>query len=210
VPREHEKFGKIFPCPQIEPGELYSDISGLTKNEIELMNWSQLMDFGDTDKAKNAVQATLGRGYGWVFLWGGPGLAKTLLLKIAVVNYLRVNKSASYQRMTSIMDNLRSAYDMEDGSSEALMRLGRWSDLPLLAIDEFDRIRDTPYAREKKFDLMDARYERALRKESITLMASNKNPQEFGDYLFDRINDGRFVVIEMHGDSLRPGMEWED
>lgn len=92
------------------------------------------------------------------------------------------------------------------GESEA--RLAWWSNLPLLAIDEFDRVNNTAWASERQFLLMDQRYEQAIRGKSITILASNTDPAKLAGYLYDRISDRRFEIIRVHGESYRRGTEW--
>ena len=40
-------------------------------------------------------------------------------------------------------------------------------------------------------------------------MAANEDPALLDDYLYDRIRDGRFSIVHLTGNSLRPAMEWE-
>ena len=62
------------------------------------------------------------------------------------------------------------------------------------------------HLQERRFVLMDRRYEGALRQENVTIMASNSDPVNLPDYLYDRIRDGRFRVVSVSGKSMRPGM----
>ena len=41
-------------------------------------------------------------------------------------------------------------------------------------------------------------------------MASNSEPANLPEYLYDRIRDGRFRVVHVSGQSLRPGMGDKD
>jgi len=207
LPRDHPEFGKLFQCPNINVSKAMGDKSGLTEAE-RLWDWKKVWDVGDAKKAQDAVVEVLKQGHGWVYIWGGYGVAKTLLLKVAVARWMKRGAKGAYVRMASIIDNLREAYELENVSAEA--RLNFWSDIPLLCIDEFDRMRETPYAEERRFVLMDKRYEEATRMQSITIMASNVNPDGLGSgYLADRIEDGRFKVVYVGGASVRPQMLWE-
>jgi DNA replication protein DnaC len=196
-------FGKIFPCPQSDPFKRYNKLLGLIGDEQKL-SWTSIAEDASVMKGVNAVRNAIERGYGWVFLWGSYGLAKTLILKVAVAEYVRATRNpASYLRMAEIIDHLRGAFDAQDPSSESARRLDIWSDLPLLCIDEFDRIRNTEYAVERRFVLMDRRYEQACRQNSVTLMASNTDPDSMEGYLTDRIHDGRFAIVHLTGKSVR-------
>lgn len=202
--------GKVRPCPNVDPYTLYpGERYGLYDSERGL-SWGDVMPINerDTTAAVNAVKQAMARGAGWVYLWGETGTAKTLLLKIAVALSLKDHKIAAYVRMAGILDDLRSAFDKTNPSGEAQRRLDWWSDIPVLAVDEFNRIKESEYAIERRFLLMDRRYEDALRGRSITLMAGNDNPASLESYLYDRIRDGRFAIVHLSGDSARPGMEW--
>ena len=195
----HPEFGKAQRCPKVP----YPNHTGT----VDLPEWNQVLDLGNAKKAEKVIREVLTRGYGWVFLWGKPGLGKTVLLKAAVADYYRKEIGSRYVRMAEILDNIRMGFDQDHPDSVA--RLERWQGVNLLAIDEFDRLNETPYAKERKFLLMDKRYEGLLRQENITLMAANENPSHIDSYLADRIEDGRGYIVEMTGESLRPAMDQE-
>ena len=270
-----DEFGKVNACPNVSslmlfPGERY----GLSLSERGL-TWEQVSPVNGVETALAQVRQALERGAGFVYLWGPPGLAKTLLLKTAVALSLEAHQAAAYTRMVEILDDMRAAFDARDPSGESQRRLDWWAGLPVLAIDEFDRLRETEYAAERRFLLMDRRYESALRGGhgmpcfgaaerggynaaerggagepafgatgrggynaagrggtgkpafgatgrggynatgrggtvgAVTLMAANEDPALLDGYLYDRIRDGRFCVVHLSGDSLRPAMEWE-
>lgn len=204
-----EPTGKTRTCPNIDPFRLYkSSRFGLDDKERD-MTWDNVWDENSARRGVDAVRRAMERGCGWVYLWGPPGLAKTLILKIAVAEWLRDHKLAAYTRMAEIIDDMRGAFDARNPSEESAAKLEWWTNLPLLAIDEFDRVRNTEYANERRFLLMDKRYEQALReRSSITLMTSNEDPAKLESYLYDRIRDGRFEIIHLDGESVRPGMGW--
>lgn len=52
--------------------------------------------------------------------------------------------------------------------------------------------------------MLDRRYESALNKKTITIMAANTDPKSLDGYLFDRIRDKRFVIVKLTGTSARP------
>ncbi len=205
-------FGKVDFCSNVDKWSLPgAKRYGLTRDEIEGMSWGSLIDQKSVQPAILAVGEILSRGYGWLYIHGPVGVGKTFILKIAIAMSLRDNREASYVRMVQIIDNLRGSYDSNNGSYEAQARLNWWSEIPILAIDEFDRVRPTEYSVERQFILMDRRYEDAIRKKSITIMASNKSPTQLATdsdpYLMDRIQDHRFKTVELDLDSRRNIME---
>lgn len=200
--------GGVVMCPNVDRWQLPSAARiGISRQEADTLDWSQVLERGGIKRAVDALQRVLSWGFGWVYLHGDYGVGKTLLLKVAVAEALRSHKEAAYVRMPEIIDHLRETFNEKTGESESA-RLDWWTDLPVLCIDEMDKLRETPYGDERRFVLMDRRYEQALRMESITIMASNKPPDDLPGYLADRVRDGRFFVIKITAKSLRPGLAW--
>jgi hypothetical protein len=199
-------FGGIHLCPNADrcrqPGNARS---GISIKEAGQLCWGSMEETSSIKTAVAEIHQVLALGYGWVYVHGGFGTGKTQVLKIAVAEAMRAGKTAAYVRMAEILDHLRESFQTDSKVSER-SRLEWWSQLPVLAIDEFDRVRDTGYGQERRFVLMDRRYEGALRQEQVTIMASNSDPVNLPDYLYDRIRDGRFRVLPVSGKSMRPGM----
>lgn len=205
LPISDPNFGKLEPCPNADLYKVYGTRLGLAVEERSL-EWTNIKDRENVEEAIEEVTYILSRGYGWVFLWGGYGLAKTLILKIAAAQSIRNKTRACYIRMAEIIDTMRTAFDRQDPNYEGQRLLNVWSEMPVLCIDEFDRIRETEYASERRFLLMDRRYENALRRQGITIMASNSDPDKMDGYLADRIADARNRVVHLRGRSARPMM----
>jgi len=176
------------------------------------LSWADVLPIpgGNAAEAAAAVRGVLERGYGWVYLWGGWGVSKTLILQVAVATALRDGYDAAYIRMEEALDYLRGGYS--EGDYE--QRLDWLCRVPLLCIDEVEKINEKDgergWSNTKRFGLMDKRYMTATHGEGVTIMAGNADPSKFGGELWDRIQDGRFLVIKMVGESIRPGMTWDD
>ena len=185
---------------------IYSKKSGLDPEEW-YASWGSVADINNATDAVKAVQHVVQRGHGWVYLWGKPGLAKTLILKIAVAESIRLGRETNYVRMVDIIDSLKKSFEQKGSWGEDVRRLEKWSDVPALAIDEFDRIQATEWADNRRFLLLDKRYSDACLRRSLTIFASNADPKGFEDYLSSRIHDGRFFVVKLSGMDVRPRME---
>lgn len=199
------EFGKLFPCPN---SHYRLEGSGLVQDE-RLYSWGDIKDFGNVRGAVKVVLEVLERGYGWIYLWGGYGTAKTLILKVAVAVCLQLGAAANYLRMAEALQYIREAFDEEvNPMSLASRRLEFLAEFPVLALDEIDRFNLTGFAKEQVFLLMDKRYEKnVIRRNGVTLIASNKPPDQMDGYLADRILDGRNFVYQLQGESVRPLME---
>lgn len=196
VPLGHKLFGLAFACPN-RP----------TEANGQRITWADLTMTPSLARAAEAIQAALERGYGWVYLYGAVGVGKTLLLK-ATRSDARA-RGAVLTDMLGILDHLRAAYDTEQGQQELLYRQGKWIAYPTLLIDEFDRFKQTEFAQDRLYTIMNARYDAAIAGEnSVTVMASNQPPTIYENYLRSRIEDGRFTVINVDGPDLRPGAEY--
>jgi len=180
--------------------------SGLLPNEISDLGWEKILDDGNAFLVLEEIRKVIEAGFGWVFLWGDPGNAKTVLLKTAVAEYIKSGKPAIYSTMAQVIENLRMAFDTDRPSAESYRRLEVWKNAKLLVLDEVDRVNATAYVKERQFLLLDGRYQAALNQETITIMTSNQDPKTFDPYFASRIHDGRFKVLKMEAGDLRPGM----
>jgi DNA replication protein DnaC len=207
VPLDDFRFGKLFPCPNMPLERLHHEGRfGLYWDEQRTLSWDSVVEINGSGEALRQVRLALERGWGWVYLWGGYGTAKSLLLKVAVAESLRMQREAYYTRMVDLLDRLRAAYDEERASQAMLEQVGYLTALPLLALDEIDRLNPTPWAKERLFQLMDRRYSAAEVGRAVTLIASNRPPEKLDGYLSSRARDGRFAVVRLPGVDLRPGM----
>ena len=203
LPITDPRFGRMEVCPN-RMADVLAQESGLECGELDA-KWGDVANLNNALEAVRVVQETIERGAGWVTLWGDWGLSKSLILQIAVAESLRSGKPAAYTRMVEILDDLRAAFD---GSESSESRLERWTNVPVLAIDEIEKVKETEYANERRFLLLDRRYQDAIRGNSITIISSNRNPRELPGEICSRIFDGRFAVVHLTGDDVRPMMRW--
>ena len=221
VPLGHPKFGKLERCPRaqasaienaLRAGEIDPRI-GLTIDEVHNLSWDMVQQgINQADQACKITQRAYLAGHGLVFLYGGFGQGKSLVLKIAVAAALKAGKRAAYANLAGVLDDIRIAYDeRENKMTELVRRMDWWASLDVLAIDELDKVGQTEWARERIFQLLDARYQGAVRQESLTVIAANhRSLDELSGYLRSRIEDNRFTangyVLNLRGADGRRGM----
>lgn len=213
VPPGHPLFGKLQACPNVSIWKAAgAEHYGLETEEVEEMNWGQVMALfdGRSLNAAERVQQILERGWGWLYLYGDHGQAKTLILKIAVATALRSNKMAAYANMADVIAHIQRAFDENDPNRESESRLEWWGELPILALDEFDRFNKTKWADTSQFRLMDKRNNLGIRQKGVTLIASNTPPEALDGYYRSRIQDGRFETIPLFGQDARPLMTHQE
>lgn len=197
------QWGKIVLCSEVSGWFMFRHISGLADSERN-MRFGVLRLDNDIRKAILDMKTMVDAGSGWLYLHGSYGTGKTTLLKTMVAEAINGRKEASYIRMTDMIENLRESYD-EDNAHEVLrQRIAYYSEMPILCIDELDRVKNTDFVSEKQFAILDQRYSRAIsEKKGVTVFASNNPPDMLDGYLKDRVKDGRFSIVELTGPSFR-------
>lgn len=221
VPVGHPKFGKVERCPNaqasthkssLQAGEIDPRV-GLTGDEVRNLTWDLVKKgVNQADQACEVTRRAYMSGHGMVFMYGGYGQGKSLVLKIAVAAALNEGKRAAYANLAGVLDDIRMAYDeRENKMTELVRRMEWWASLDVLAIDELDKVGQTEWARERIFQLLDARYQRAVRQEALTVIAANyQSTDDLSGYLKSRIEDNRFVangyVIHLKGSDGRKSM----
>jgi len=209
VPVGHPDFGHLVPCTNLDRKKLpHYTRSGLHKSELDL-TWKDVWDLDNIKDGIQSVKMALDLGYGLLFLHGTWGNGKSLLLKVATSLALANNQQASYVNMSDIVKAMQDSEFNPDGDN-AKGDLTYWVNCKVLAIDEFDKVRDTEYAVEKRFRLFDTRYVMATRMQNVTILASNTPPEEFTGEIHSRLNDGRAKIIKLVGKDVRPAMEYPE
>jgi DNA replication protein DnaC len=159
-------------------------------------------------KAVTAIHEELSKllrdGYGMVYLQGDYGIGKTVSAKAFTVDAVISLRSALYRRQSELVNYLRSSYDSDYGQSEYKNRMDRFKNIKWLVLDEIGRDRLTEFGVESMAEIVDARYQGALKKQLMTVLISNKAPKDvFEPYLVDRIHDTKMRVLELKSSSQR-------
>lgn len=237
LPYGHPDFGTtraLVRCENEVHQERYvlklAELSGLCKADLD----TRLVDFRETHYTAgdngnevlvsnramlDAARAFVKEPYGFLYVWGGPGNAKTDVL-IAVVNEINMAAGkviAVYLKFSKLVEYMRESYiehqrrrQQPDAPDTYSQRFNEVKAVKVLAIDEFDfdgeKLRETAFAKEFRFDFLDDRYHLATRGETATLFASNSPPETLPGPIFDRIRDGRFQVVHNTAPSARPTM----
>lgn len=188
---------------EMERSYYQPDYSRMGMHERELdLTWNDIdPHISDGVKALEAVRPAYERGHGMVFLWGTYGQAKTLIGKILVATAIRDGCRAAYANVSSVLDDIRLAFDeRENKTTELLRRMQYWISRDVLFLDELDKMNGTDWAEERIFLLLDQRYARAVREEALTILASNKSDSQLDGYLKSRLNDRRLgPVVHLNG-----------
>lgn len=217
----HPQFGKPVPCPhsvhEPERAKKLAKVSGLSEKDLA-RRLSDIKVNNQNQEMLEAARAMIDKPYGWLYLWGGRGNAKTEAL-IAIVNEL--NKKGYtpvlYTKFAKIVDYMRDAYGERkkretdpDADLGYIARFEQLKAVKVLAIDEMEKAKDTEFVEMFRFDFLDDRYRQAVHGETVTIFAGNNNPEQFDIVLYDRISDGRFRIVHNTAGSARKAMKRDD
>lgn len=196
----HPRFGKLYACECRQKEIVAVEMEKAAGARAFMLNASGLAG----DEFRLGLEDVLERGKGsrqmieegrlvlegvrfLVTVWGDPGNGKTHWLKCLTGEYLK-RGNAIYARMTDLLDYVRGGIK----NDEYAERLDRIRQVPFLAIDEPDeqKVSRSAWADEKIFDIIDARYSKAKRRECVTVLAMNQNPATLEQYIYDRLRYG--------------------
>lgn len=224
LPVDHPDFGRLVPCPaEHHARQRYHDLlsrSGLKGHEHHVLDDILGLDDAATEMV-NVARQFLAKPKGWLYLWGGVGTAKSLALMALVHEFIKLGKEAYYTTLSDLLDVVREAFtepnkrrtEDEDGwrrHDTYRSRFQRLCRVNLLALDEFDaeKINETDFVSQFRFQLLDQRYRDALGQKTVTVFAGNDDPKSLPPWIWDRIDDGRFQTFHHTGRSARPQMRW--
>ena len=209
VPPTDRRFGKPMPCDNpfhtAERLDRAAQLSNLHAGDLA-RRIKDIDPYPGNVAMLIASRQMVDRLAGWLYIWGGPGNAKSEVL-IAIVN--EVNDAgrgpAMYVTYSHLVNWVREA-NKPDATESYIQRFDRLKALRLLAVDEMDKARETEFSQEFRFEFLDERYRQAILGTSAMVFAGNTDPALLPLPLYDRVNDGRFTIVENTAPSARPHM----
>ena len=160
VPVGHVYFGRMFPCPTCNQIEVDYQ-SGLNLKERTItLDAINTTNRPHTLKMKQAAQKFITAPRGFLSFHGGNGTGKTMLL-MAMINALTAKGiEARYLTAADLLATMRDTFNSETMETD-YSRIHKFAAIPVLIIDEMDKLRDTPYSREIQQELINLRYREA-------------------------------------------------
>lgn len=217
-------FGKIVPCDhpshnqerllrlaglsKLLPSEARKRLRDIRKNDLnhEILN-----------AAREMIDEPRGR---WLYMYGPAGNAKSDVL-LAVCNEVNIagKGPAQFVELARLLDwiteanaekeyrtrSMKGGIGPENWNNEGYIdRFERVVNIPVLAIDEFDKVRLTDFREEFLFEFLNTRWRQAVDGVTATLFAGQTAPMVWPDPIRSRIEDGRFKVVHnLAGDGRR-------
>lgn len=141
--------------------------------------------------------------HSWALFTGDYGRGKSHIL-VGLVNGCRLaGVYALYTKSEVILSTLRSTFEQDAGKTTDEIRR-RFEQVPILVVDELDRVKWTEWAGEQLFAILNTRYDHGR----PTWLASNLGPGALSKKseplaaLVSRMSAGKMVVVG--GADLRP------
>lgn len=152
-----------------------------------------------------AARAFVEHPAGILTLWGGSGNAKSLVLQAVVNECIKRGRAAVYVTMLDLIEYIREAYNApdDDRRGSAWQRMERYATIPILCIDEVDKVKPSEWTIERETAIFDKRYRLGLARQAGTLLAMNSNPDRLPDWIYSRLSDGRNKIIRNTDPDMR-------
>jgi DNA replication protein DnaC len=206
VPYGHPDFGKLVECTacdtlvkrRLSALEIFSSLRG----DLLKCDFSQFEQVEGAKPSRDAAVAFAQNPRGWLVLHGPNGSGKTHLAAALALNLRAKGKAVLFMRVPDLMEFLRHAYDEQSlyvqsvgasGSMTLLDRLENVRRAPVLVLDDLAAESDSPWVREKLYQILDYRMVEQL----PTVITLNIVPEEWEGALGARISDrlqNRLVV----------------
>lgn len=176
--------------------------TGVEPSDAEIIK--ELPETGALKRIQAEGETLFKNGFGLLYLCGPFGIGKSVCVKFWTVQAVEKYKDALYIRQSKMINYLRESFSGDDKQAEYSRRLEKLCSVRWLVIDEVGRDRTTDFAVEVMNEIVDARYQGALRKKTTTVLVSNFEPEKvFDAYIVDRIRDVKNKVLIIQGKSLR-------
>jgi hypothetical protein len=136
---------------------------------------------------------------GWFVLTGVPGSGKTHIAAAIANRAIERGTAALFLTVADLLDQLRASYaDDAEVPYERLLEQIRTA--PLVILDDLDAYADTPWAREKFYQVVSHRFHAAL----PTVFTCDRPPEEIDDRLGARLTDPALSQVFMLAQRERP------
>lgn len=198
MPYGHPDFGKLIECTACDTltRRRLSVLEGFSSLRGDLLkcDFTHFEQVKGAQQAYNAAVAFARQPHDWLVLHGPNGSGKTHLAAAIALNLRAKGRPVLFMRVPDLLEFLRHAYDEqslyvqsvgEAGSMTLLDRLETIRRAPILVLDDLAAESDSPWVREKLYQILDFRGVERL----PTVVTINIEPEEWPEKLGARIAD---------------------
>lgn len=156
----------------------------------------------DTERMIAEARRFIDRPIGMLTIYGSCGNAKTVVEQAIVNACIKRNRGAIYTTFYDLVSYVREAYQ-QGATDSAWARMRRLQNIPVLCIDELDKVKYTEWVQEVETQLIDARYRLGIAGELGTVLAMNGDIDNLPTHLQSRLRDGRNVIVRNRDKDMR-------
>ncbi len=201
VPFGHPDFGRAFPCPE-EPAERRVDRlrhqSGL-EGMLADMRLETLQVVPELEEALREAERFVSGDVSQLVLTGVTGCGKTHIAAGVAHRMIDASRPVLFIPVARYLDRLRHSYD-EEAEESFYNLLLRTIQYPVLLLDDLGAEAPTRWAREKLYEIIDARYVRQM----PMLVTSNQPPHMWDVRVRSRLCDWqRSAVVDIKAGDYR-------
>lgn len=168
VPVGHPQFGRLIPCPhrQTEASQAVSQklwdalgpLRGLTLDNFQPEGHAVTIEQKTSLRtAYEGVRRFIAEPRGWLVIQGGYGCGKTHLAAAIANACLTKGVPVLFVNVPDLLDYLRGAYHPSTDETYD-QRFTEVRDAPILILDDLGTQNATPWAEEKLYQILNARY----------------------------------------------------
>ncbi len=193
----HPDFGQPTPCVCVQSEENRTRRDRLVRysrlGAMERFTFDTLLSQGRSTQsdaqhhyaqAVEAARRFAAHPEGWLVLTGVPGCGKTHIAAAIANQAIDRGEPALFLTVADLLDHLRASYD-DEAELPYDQLLEQLRTAPLVVLDDLDTYSQTPWAREKFFQLISHRFHAAL----PTVFTCEKAPSEIDPRLGARLGD---------------------
>jgi DNA replication protein DnaC len=208
----HPMFGKLVlcECKYAEHVARLQELSRIMPGERNIRLTDINPDAGsDTRVMVEMAKEFLNEPIGIFTICGTTGNAKSTTLLAIVNEMVQARCMAVYVTAFDLFGYVRAAFDNGNNvlDESAYERLKKFERVEVLAIDEFDAVRQTDWVTEQIIDLVDTRHRLGLDGLAGTIIAMNKSVDDLPPRVSSRLKDGQNKLCVNRDPDMRPMLQ---
>lgn len=187
VPVTHPDFGRMLRCACRSDDQTQRRLAVSELGMYAEMTFETFRCVKGTKIAFSAAQQFAQQPTGWLLLIGDFGSGKTHLAAAVAREAAIAGHDVLFRPVPDLLDELRAGYD--DPTVSFMQRMERLKRVAVLILDDYGAASETPWTRDKLFQLINSRYVEkrpTIITTNLTLAAIREQHGRIGSRLGDR------------------------